>query len=214
MPQMAIALVSAKGGTGKSTCAANLAVEAAKESNAVALLDLDPMGSLGRFWELRGSPRNPRHFQNVNDAPAAVKLLFGQGWEYVFIDSPPSIIPLMEDAISAATFCLIPVKASPIDLESIDVVVELCKTHNKPFAFVLNMFDPHRKNAESTVKYLKHFGAVLENTIPDRAAYVDPMQFGKTGPESQDRRASKLAAEEIGALWKAVKRVAAQGSKK
>ena len=42
-----IVLASAKGGTGKTTCALNLSVALAERGNSVLLFDLDPQGSIG-----------------------------------------------------------------------------------------------------------------------------------------------------------------------
>jgi len=42
-----IVLASAKGGTGKTTCALNLAVALAERGQSVLLVDLDPQGSIG-----------------------------------------------------------------------------------------------------------------------------------------------------------------------
>lgn len=42
-----IVLASAKGGTGKTTCALNLAVALAERGHAILLVDLDPQGSIG-----------------------------------------------------------------------------------------------------------------------------------------------------------------------
>lgn len=195
---MILSLVSAKGGVGKTSLAAALAVEAAREGNKVAILDLDPLGALARFWELRGEPENPELISDTAD-------LVDSDYDVVLIDSPPSLMQAIEEAVGLADFVLIPVKASPIDLESVDVVLELCEKHGKKFAFVMTMFDANHKHSASSVKYLQGFGEVLKETITDRPSYVAPMQLGKTGPESQDRRAAKLNEAEIKALWKAVK---------
>jgi chromosome partitioning protein len=196
---MKLALVSAKGGVSKSTLASCLAVEAVREGNKVVILDLDPMGALARWWELRGQPENPALVSDTFE-------LIGDHYGVAIIDSPPSLVAAMKEAVSLADFVLIPIKASPIDLESVDVVVELCEQNEKPFAFVMTMFDPNHKHAKSSVKYLRDGGyTVLDETMSERPSYVAPMQLGKTGPESRDRRAAKLNQEEVGALWKAVK---------
>jgi chromosome partitioning protein len=197
---MKLALVSAKGGVAKSTLASCLAVEAVREGGQVYILDLDPMGALARWWELRGEADNPALVRET------FKIVGASGFDIAIIDSPPSLVAAMKEAVGLADLVLIPIKASPIDLESVDVVVELCEQQNKKFAFVMTMFDPSHKHAKSSIKYLRDVGYdVLDETMSERPSYVAPMQLGKTGPESQDRRAAKLNQEEITALWKAVK---------
>jgi cellulose biosynthesis protein BcsQ len=65
-----IAVASAKGGSGKSSITAALAVQAAKEGNRVALLDWEPQGSLTLWSLMRGKPDNP-HLINDDIEPAA-----------------------------------------------------------------------------------------------------------------------------------------------
>ncbi len=54
MPMKTISLLAQKGGTGKSTLAAHLAVEACRTGpKPVVLLDLDPQASLHRWYMKR-----------------------------------------------------------------------------------------------------------------------------------------------------------------
>ena len=60
-----LAVVSTKGGVGKTTLASALAVRAAKESKRVAMVDLDPQGSLAAWWKRRGGSENPKIFAHI-----------------------------------------------------------------------------------------------------------------------------------------------------
>ena len=50
-----IAFVTQKGGAGKTTLAASLAVAAASTGERVVALDFDPQGSLARWGQRRGA---------------------------------------------------------------------------------------------------------------------------------------------------------------
>src|ERR1051326_38305 len=91
-----ISLVSLKGGVGKSTLAAARAVRAAKESKRVAMVDLDPQGSLDAWWKRRGKGDNPMIGSNSSTASDAVESLKQTGWDWVFMDCPPAFIPTIE----------------------------------------------------------------------------------------------------------------------
>jgi chromosome partitioning protein len=53
MAGYAITVAQQKGGSGKTTIAANLAVALIQRGHSVAVLDTDPQGSLGRWFMTR-----------------------------------------------------------------------------------------------------------------------------------------------------------------
>ena len=210
MTPRAIVLASSKGGVSKTTVTAALAVRATQDSGKVAMIDLDPQQALARWWELRQEPMNPHLFRGSDEGNIVgdVEILKGKGWEYIFIDTPPALMGIIESAIMAADAVIIPVRASPIDLESIDPAVELCEAHDKPFAFLLTHYDKGWRLSKTAAAELEDRGKVLTETVSYRAAYVGAMIAGRTGPEYSDKAAAKIAAGEIDAIWAAVKRLA------
>src|ERR1700689_5230726 len=58
-----IAFLTQKGGTGKTTLAASLAVAAAEAGEKVITLDLDPQGSLARWGDPRAAAQAPNKFR-------------------------------------------------------------------------------------------------------------------------------------------------------
>ena len=83
------------GGVGKTTICSALAVRGAEESRRVALLDLDPQESLASWWTRRGKTKNPKLFE-VDAAVEAIELLISESWDWVFIDTGPARIDLIE----------------------------------------------------------------------------------------------------------------------
>src|SRR5215813_13102110 len=125
-----VTLANVKGGVGKSTLCSALAVRAAEESRRVALLDLDPQESLASWWTRRGRTKNPK-LREVNAATEAIELLISEGWEWVFVDTGPAKIDLIEPGIVVADLVLIPTRPSAFDIEQAGICVELCETHGK-----------------------------------------------------------------------------------
>ena len=208
----AIVLASSKGGTSKTTTAACLGVRVAKEGARVSLIDLDPQQSLARWHELRrrfDDNGNPGLFRRGDESPIdKVAMLKQAGAEWIFIDLPPGDFDIIEPGIAAADFVVIPVKASPLDLEAIDPVVETCEEFGKPFCFLLTMIDPKWSLSQTAVPYLEKAcpGHVLKDVLGYRQAYVGAMIGGQTGPEyNKDAKQATVAAGEVDAVWRAIK---------
>src|SRR6476620_1982673 len=109
-----IAVASTKGGSGKSSITAALAVQAAKEGNRVAMLDWEPQGSLTLWWLMRGKPDNPRLIREEIDPPTAVRKMAGK-CDWLLLDTAPALLDQVELAVDAADFTLVPILASAFD---------------------------------------------------------------------------------------------------
>jgi chromosome partitioning protein len=208
----AIAFANGKGGCGKTSLVANLSVRAAQDGQ-VALLDYDPQQSLARWWELRanayGSMGNLRLWAGGEGAGMDVPALKKNGWDWVLQDVPPAVWHLIEDSVRISDLVIVPVKASPIDLEAVDPMIEVCRDLRKPFLFVLTMYDTRWKLSESAYPYLeaKAPGRSIKEPFTYRQAYVGSMIGGATGPEyTKDRKQAAEAEEEIDTLWRRIRR--------
>lgn len=193
-----VCFAATKGGVGKTTLSTAAAVNAAATGAKVCMIDADQQLSLSRWWELRGMGDNPRLCE-IDASREGIELLIAEGFDWVVIDTPPAIINTIEDAIASSDFVVIPVRASALDILAIDQVVELCKRHGKPFAFVLNQVHHQwTKLADSAASCLSEVGPVLKTRIGLRKAYITAMTVGKTGPEVERE---KTAHGEIEAMW-------------
>ena len=139
-----IAVASTKGGSGKSSITAALAVQAVKEGDRVALLDWEPQGSLTLWWLMRGKPENPLLVRDDIEPASARRKLAGE-CDWLFLDTAPAMMDQVELAVEAADFVLVPLQASAFDLMAARAVISLCGDHNKPFAFVLNKENKRRE---------------------------------------------------------------------
>lgn len=201
-PMKVITLAATKGGVGKTTISSALAVRAAEDSKRVALIDLDPQESLASWWDRRGKKANPRLFE-MDATTEAIELLIAEGWEWVFIDTSPAKLELIEPGIAVADLVLIPCRPSALDVEQTGVVVEMCEMHGKPYAFILNHAPPGWKLTRSTRDFLKIGGrVVLDSLLSFRQAYMAAVTVGKSGPEVER---NGVARKEVDALWRQVK---------
>lgn len=208
-----IAICNTKGGVGKTTLTASLAVRAAKESKRVALVDLDPQGSLTAWWDRRGISDNPVVLRDVDTASDAVDRLEQTGWDWVFIDTPPAFFQLLQDAIEVADLVIIPIKPSALDVAASQDAVVMAREAECAHLIVLNDVEPRWKETQKTRSYLEEADVPVATTaIAHRASHVAGMTVGKSAAELNKGKDEK-AVEEIEALWLEVKTAAKKAVK-
>lgn len=209
-PMKVITLACSKGGVGKTTLATALAVRAAAESRRVALIDLDPQESTAS-WCDRRQLENPKLFDNADGTAEAIEQLRREAWQWVFIDTPPSKLELIEPGIAVADFVLIPCRPSALDIEQIDIAVELAENHGKPYGFILNHAPGNWMLTRTSAAFLRKGGRiVLDPPITFRQAYMAAMTVGKSGPEVEKDGKSRA---EIDELWDGLKAIITKAAK-
>jgi chromosome partitioning protein len=196
---LVVAIASQKGGSGKTTIAGHLAVEAEKSGyGPVALIDTDPQGSLSQWWNARAA-RSPAFAKvGVYELPSALAHLKRTGVKLVMIDTPPAISESISQVIAQADLVLLPARPSPHDLRAVGATVDIVEKHKKPMIFVMNGATARaRITGESAVALSQH-GTVAPVTIHHRvdfaASMVDGRTVGEVVPKSQ-------SSKEIGDLW-------------
>jgi chromosome partitioning protein len=199
-----IAIAATKGGVGKSTMTAALATHVASTGAKVALLDLDGQGSVHQWWQLRGEPDNPK-LVGLDATQEGVGLAIAQGWDWVFIDTPPGTgggdLQRIEVAVHNADLVIVPVRPSPFDVMAYRPVVDICLEQVKPYFFLINQVQG--KGAAGTETFFEGKGPVLATRIVSRVAYQHAIADGRTGSEIDSK-----AAGEIEALWAEIKTLA------
>jgi chromosome partitioning protein len=202
-----IAIASAKGGSGKSTITAALAVQACQDGSKVAMMDLNfDQGSLTQWWRVRGEPSAPALALNIENIPRDVRTL-ASAYTWLFIDTPPADMDLIEQSIAVADAVVVPVRSGFFDVLAVQSVIEMVREHRKPFAFALNAVDSRFKTlTKQTVMALADFGPMFATQIGYRQPYISALVIGKTGAELE-----KTLRPEIGSLWVEVKRLAETG---
>jgi chromosome partitioning protein len=200
------ALVSTKGGVGKSTLAECLAVKAMQDGESVYLLDLDPQQSTAAWWRRRNGPDNPLLITGVETASRAIALLKQKNAErdLLIIDTPGSFLGVINDALQEAAAILIVVQPSPKDLEAQGAVEDLIQKsglHTRTL-YVLNRVDRRSTLAGNAVETLRPKIVREPVLIGDRSDYVKADAAGKVANEINAQ-----ARTEISALWEAVKGV-------
>lgn len=198
-----IVITSQKGGSGKTTLAAHLAVEAERAGDGPAwLIDTDEQGTLSQWHERREAETPQRADVILARLADSLEVLAGRGASYCFIDTAPTISSQSAALVQLADLVVIPVRPSPADLWSVAETVALVKDAGKPFLFALTQAKPQAIITAQTVAALSAHGRVAQSFIADRVVYAGAMTDGRTATELGPKSSAAL---EVARLWQDVK---------
>lgn len=194
-----IAVASQKGGTGKTTLSAHLAVQAEHfGAGPVALIDTDPQGSLSNWWNVREA-ETPAFVQTtIHTLSRDLTQLRDAGVRLVVIDTPPAISDAIVGVVEVAGLAVIPVRPSPHDLAAAGATVGLIESLNKPLIFVVNSASPRARITGQAAIALSQHGTVAPSIIHHRTEFASSMIDGRTVMELP--RTQRSTAE-IESLW-------------
>jgi chromosome partitioning protein len=196
-----IAVISQKGGAGKTTIATALGVEAERAGLATVIFDVDPQGSAATWADARGQGNPPDVV--VAQAPRLPVLLGSaaqQGAGLAIIDTPPAADTAALAAAQAADLVLIPCRPSALDLAAIASTVRLAaEIASKPVVVVLNAVPVRSLLGDEAASALTAAGVNLAPVrLHHRTDFVTPLAAGKTAAEWA---AKGKASAELADLW-------------
>ncbi len=203
-----IAFASRKGGSGKTTLAAQLAAHAHKPSKPCLLIDTDPQGSLTLWHKLRGNDEPPLKTA-VRSVGELVKAAERAGVEYVFIDTPPNMSGVVIDAIHQATLVVIPARPGVFDISAVQETIATCRSQRTPYAVVINGAPARRDGVESPLVVAAREGLsklrapVWSGQITNRASFIAAVGHGEGAREYAPQ---SMAAFDIARLWTAIEK--------
>lgn len=195
-----IAIISQKGGSGKTTLALHLAAAAQAAGIEAVLIDTDPQATASQWgaWRKDAPPE-------VIDSPpprlaAKIEQVRGRGAQLVVIDTPPHTDTAASAAVDLADLTLIPCRPSAFDLAAIQTTARLIQLRRKPAFVVFNGGSPNApKLYEETAEMVAAFGlSVCPFHLADRAAYRHATGGGKSVLEIEP---NGKAAEEVRQLY-------------
>ncbi len=203
-----LAFASRKGGAGKSTLAAHLAVHIHAPTRRCLLVDDDPQGSLTLWNELRTEYALPLKIvkRGIGDI---VKKAKKNEVEWVLLDTPSNGSASVVEAIEAATFVIIPCRPGLFDIDAVQHTIALAQQARTPYAVILNGAPPKRHGVETpAVAAARRCLARLEvpvwgGQITHRASYSLALT---RGDDVKDLHEDPYAGAEISGLWSAIEK--------
>ena len=190
-----IAIVSQKGGSGKTTLALHLAVASAHAGLNTALIDLDPQASAANWADRRTAELPVVLSAHARRLPHEIRRVRETGGEMLYLDTAPHSDSAALEAARAADLVLIPCRPAILDLEAITNTLAFLHTTGKPIAVILNAVAPRGQDA-----------ALAEEALAARQVETCPVRLGRriafaraliSGQTAQEFQPHGKAAREI-----------------
>lgn len=196
-----IALVSQKGGVGKTTIALHLATAFTQHDYGVVVLDLDPQASAAEWKDYRAA-----EFPAVQSIqPARLQRVLAEardiGADIVILDTAPHSDGPALEAAKLADLVLVPAQPSILDLRAMNKTADLLKMAKAPKVFaLLNCVPAQAGDADSAAEAIpSEFGlAVAPVRLGTRLIFKRSLIDGQTAQESEP---NGKAAEEVRRLY-------------
>ncbi|AZL15629.1 ParA family protein [Rickettsiales endosymbiont of Stachyamoeba lipophora] len=204
MNSKVIVVAQQKGGVGKSTISINLAVNFFQLGLKTLIVDIDPQGSVSRWFE--------RRQEIMGDRLTGVKLIASSAWklaseitsykfkfDIIIIDSPPHTESDIKQVLKCSDLVIIPLQPNSFDLWAVDKIVDICDYERVNYLMVLNRVSPTKKGLESIYqKYGKNLSKnILGNRVAFNSAIIQGKGISEFDPKSQAYEELKFISDEV-----------------
>jgi chromosome partitioning protein len=194
-----IAIISQKGGAGKTTVTVHLATAAALTGHAAAIIDLDPQGTAASWGDRRQADTPEVVSGQAARLPVLIEAAKTGGADLLVLDTAPNADQTALRAAQLADLVLVPCRPAAFDLEAIKTTLTLTQIAQKPSFVVLNAVPPRSGIGREAADGLEGQGArVAPVMLSQRAAFAHGVIDGRTAQEFEP---GGRAAEEVDRLY-------------
>ena len=195
-----VAIVSQKGGSGKTTLSVHLAVASMKGGLNAAVIDLDPQASATNWADRRTEELPPVISAHASRLPRVLATAHQNDGDIVYLDTAPHSDAIALEATKAADLALVPCRPAIFDIEAIANTLALVRTTGTPAVVILNAVAPTGRETDEAAAAIAHLGVeVCPVRLVQRIALSRALISGRTAQEFEP---NGKAAEEIAYLHK------------
>ncbi|MFN3536961.1 MAG: AAA family ATPase [Brevundimonas sp.] len=200
-----IAVISRKGGAGKTTVAVNLALVAHLCGLKVLLVDIDPQRSASLTLGSRSATGPRVEVKSSGHLYQTALIAQRDGCDLMIVDTPPAPLSEVAQAVNVADLNLIVSRPTFLDIASVVQSVDLIRQLGRTGAVVLNQTPCPRgdlavPSVRRAAEALALTGLPLLASLGARVVYQTSLARGLSALE----QGSQAATDELTALWTAV----------
>ena len=193
-----LAVISQKGGAGKTTLALHLAVAWSLAGRNIAVLDLDPQASAVKWFH-----RRTAELPVVLPSPASLldhemKRIGQMGGELLVLDTAPRLDSAALKAAKVSDLVVVPCRPAILDLEAVATTLELVRTTGKPVIAVLNSTDVRGAEADEAAAAVEALGvAVCPARLARRVVFARSLVTGLAAQETEPEGKAARELEQV-----------------
>ena len=197
-----LAILSRKGGTGKTTLAVHLAVAAEQAGHTATIIDLDPQASATKWGDTRDADSPVVISAHSSRLPDILHTAEQSGATLAILDTAPHTESAALDAARSASFALIPCKPAILDLQSVGSTVQITNFASVASSVIFNAVPARTSMLLQARRAVEIYDTdCAPCTLGQRILFSHVFIDGKT---VQELDPNSKASDEIRALYKYV----------
>ena len=196
-----IAIISQKGGAGKTTLALHLATASALAGRNTAIIDLDPQASAANWSDRREAELPVVLSAHASRLSQEMKRVQKMGGDILVIDTAPHSDSAALEAAKAADLVLVPCRPAILDIEAIANTLDLVKTTKTPIVVVMNAVAPQGNEAAEAAEAIAELDVtVCPVQLRQRVAFSRALITGQVAQEFEPDGKAAQEAEQLHAF--------------
>jgi len=206
-----ITIAQGKGGAGKTTLTAQLAVGLSCARASVATIDMDPQSSLTLWYSQRQKTlEDANEIEHVQVSGwrmgQDIDRLKREGYDYILIDADAHQQSEFAAAIRMADLVLVPMQPSPMDLWASGMVLQAARAEHTPALVVLNRVNMRASLFAQMMEMIDRMNIeCAQTTIGNRVGFASSMLRGLGVCETESASTS-ASVQEIFNLVREIKK--------